>query len=295
MEDFNIKEFNKSVREQIAKKALETNPYLVIVQVGDNPASNIYVRNKIKACEECNIKVKLDKYPEDIEEQKLINIVASYSYGINDITGVIVQMPLPKHISEAKICEAINPAKDVDGFHPTNVGRHAIGEKTFVPATVKGVSSLITNLVADGIIGQTAGKNCVIIGRSNIVGKPMAIEMINKFSCTTIVCNSRTPLEELRELCWNADIIICAIGKPNFIDKKFFVNQESEITDRHPVVIDVGINRLDNGKITGDCDYEGIKDYCTYITPVPGGVGPLTITGLLHNTAYYKDYNTKED
>lgn len=294
METFDLKAFNRDLRQQIAEKALETKPTLVIFQVGNNPASNIYVRNKIKACQECNIKVEHIQLVEDTDMDGLLYHIGSANAD-PQVTGIIVQMPLPKHLDPLEVCKAINPNKDVDGFNPINVGRHALGERRcFIPATVKGISSLLIYLEYEGISNLLGtGANCVIIGRSNIVGKPMAYEMINYFGFTTTICSSHTPKEELIKLVHNADIIICAVGKPNFLNFDYFYNEEVCERERLPIVIDVGINRLENGKVVGDCDYDNIKDSCAYITPVPGGVGPLTISGLLYNVAYYKDYQNR--
>lgn len=278
------------IKAEIEDKDL--NPLLVIIQVGNNPASDIYVRNKIKACEKCNIKVEHICLPEDVKEYTLLEIINicnlhnsstynSISVGAIDfilkdkVSGIIVQMPLPGHIDPLKVCKAIDPNKDVDGFNPINVGKLLVGEDGFVPATVLGISKLLEELHP---IEWYNGKNCVIIGRSNIVGKPMAIKMINDFNCTTTVCNSHT---DESSLIWNiqsADIVICAVGKSNFLTSHHFFN-----CIHQPIVIDVGINRLENRKVVGDCDYEAVKDYCSYITPVPGSVGPMTICGLMMN------------
>lgn len=257
----------EEVKETVAKmKDNGQNVCLTVIQVGDNPASSTYVGNKEKACKYCGVESRIIKLKEDIDEEVLIDLIEQLN---NDeaVNGILVQLPLPKSINEHKIIQAITPKKDVDGFHEINVGKLMIGEDTFVPCTAKGIIEL---LKANNI--EIEGKNCVVVGRSNIVGKPVAIELLHNNGTVTI-CHSKT--EGLEATCRMADILVCAIGKPKFFNQ----NHISSGT----VVIDVGIHRLDDGTLCGDVDFESVKDIVSAITPVPKGVGSVTVSMLMKN------------
>lgn len=252
-------------------------PHLAAILVGDDPASKAYVGSKVKACENVGFKSTLKKFPATISEAELLHELEVLNND-KDIDGYIVQLPLPKHINEHKIIEAVKPSKDVDGFHPINVGRLVLDLPTYISATPFGITQLLERYNI-----ETSGKNCVVIGRSHIVGSPMSILMAknDKFAnCTVTLCHSRT--KDLKAHCLNADIIIAAIGKPNFVTP--------DMVKQGAVIIDVGINRVDDSslqkgyKLVGDVDFEGCAPKCSYITPVPGGVGPMTIASLLKNT-----------
>ena len=247
---------------------------LAVIMVGDNPASEIYVKNKIKACETAGIYSRTIKFDENVTEKDLIEEIDKLNKD-DKIDGILVQLPLPAHIDELKIINAISPEKDVDGFHSVNLGKMIIGDKTgFLPCTPYGIMQLLDEYGID-----PAGKDTVIIGRSNIVGKPAAILFIEK-SATVQVCNTKT--KNIKDKIRNADIVIAAVGVPNFI--------KGEDIKEGAVVIDVGINRV-NGKLCGDVDYEEVSEKAGYITPVPGGVGPMTIASLIKNT--FKSYVNK--
>lgn len=247
---------------------------LAVIMAGDNPASEIYVKNKIKACEIAGIYSRTIKLDENVTEKDLIEEIEKLNKD-DKIDGILVQLPLPVHIDELKIINAISPEKDVDGFHSVNLGKMIIGDKTgFLPCTPYGIMQLLDEYGID-----PAGKDTVIIGRSNIVGKPAAILFIEK-SATVQVCNTKT--KNTKEKIRNADIVIAAVGVPNFI--------KGEDIKEGAVVIDVGINRV-NGKLCGDVDYEEVSEKAGYITPVPGGVGPMTIASLIKNT--FKSYVNK--
>lgn len=247
---------------------------LAVIMAGDNPASEIYVKNKIKACETAGIYSRTIKLDENVTEKDLIEEIEKLNKD-DKIDGILVQLPLPAHIDELKIINAISPEKDVDGFHSVNLGKMIIGDKTgFLPCTPYGIMQLLDEYGID-----PAGKDTVIIGRSNIVGKPAAILFIEK-SATVQVCNTKT--KNIKEKIRNADIVIAAVGVPNFI--------KGEDIKEGAVVIDVGINRV-NGKLCGDVDYEEVSEKAGYITPVPGGVGPMTIASLIKNT--FKSYVNK--
>lgn len=247
---------------------------LAVIMAGDNPASEIYVKNKIKACETAGIYSRTIKLDENVTEKDLIEEIEKLNKD-DKIDGILVQLPLPVHIDELKIINAISPEKDVDGFHSVNLGKMIIGDKTgFLPCTPYGIMQLLDEYGID-----PAGKDTVIIGRSNIVGKPAAILFIEK-SATVQVCNTKT--KNTKEKIRNADIVIAAVGVPNFI--------KGEDIKEGAVVIDVGINRV-NGKLCGDVDYEEVSEKAGYITPVPGGVGPMTIASLIKNT--FKSYVNK--
>jgi methylenetetrahydrofolate dehydrogenase (NADP+)/methenyltetrahydrofolate cyclohydrolase len=242
-------------------------PCLAVVQVGDNPASTVYVNNKIKSCQEIGFVSKSFHYTSAMTENELINLITDLNHD-ETIHGILVQLPLPEHINEANIIKVIDPKKDVDSFHPYNVGCLMTGETSFLPCTPAGIMELLRRYNID-----VAGKECVIVGRSNIVGKPIA-QLLLQQNGTVTVCHSKT--HNLAEHCRKADILICAIGKP-----KFFT---AEYIKPGAVVIDVGINRDENNKLCGDVDFEAVKDMAGAITPVPGGCGPLTIAMLMKNT-----------
>tara|TARA_B100001029_G_scaffold175072_1_gene176037 strand:- start:8085 stop:8939 length:855 start_codon:yes stop_codon:yes gene_type:complete len=242
-------------------------PGLAAVLVGDNPASEIYVRNKRKACADVGIYSEEYKLPEDTTQDELLKIID----GLNNndkINGILVQLPLPNHIDESLILKAVSPQKDVDGFHPVNAGLLFQGEQKFIACTPHGIIKMLEFYNID-----IQGKNAVVLGRSNIVGKPASMLLLQKHATVTI-CHSRT--KNLQEILKEADIIVAAIGRAHFVTK--------DMVKEGAVVIDVGINRLDTGKLAGDVDFENVKDLCSHITPVPGGVGPMTITMLLWNT-----------
>ncbi len=258
-----------NLKESIdAFKQLNNNstPCLAVIQVGNNPASTTYVNNKIKACAECGIKSKLYHFL-DIAETDLIEKISELNSD-PEVHGILVQLPLPEHINEKYVLEAIHPKKDVDAFHPFNTGLLFEGEPEFVPCTPAGIIELLKAYDVD-----PAGKECVVVGRSNIVGKPIA-HLLLQANGTVTICHSKT--KNLEEVCKRADILICAIGKPKFFNEDY--------VKFNSVVIDVGINRDENGKLCGDVDFEAVKDMVKYITPVPGGCGPMTIAMLMKNT-----------
>ena len=259
-----IKDELKDKVEALKKEG--KNATLAVIQVGEDPASSIYVKNKKKACEYIGIGSVSYELPEETSEEKLLSIVDDLNNN-PEITGILVQLPLPKHIDEDKVIKAISPLKDVDGFHVENVGKLCVGEKGFVSCTPAGVIQLLKRSNV-----EISGKNCVVIGRSNIVGKPMALLMLRE-NATVTICHSKTT--NLKEICKTADILIVAIGKPRFIDASYVKDGA--------VVIDVGIHRDENNKMCGDVDFESVKDIASKITPVPGGVGPMTIAMLMSN------------
>ncbi|CAG1065036.1 methylenetetrahydrofolate dehydrogenase (NADP+) / methenyltetrahydrofolate cyclohydrolase [uncultured bacterium] len=242
-------------------------PGLTVVLVGENPASIVYVRNKIKACEEVGIKSVQHKLPDTTTHEELLALIRQLNAS-KDVHGILVQLPLPKQINEEEILEEISPFKDVDGFHPYNVGRLMIGNPVLQPCTPYGVMRLIESTGVD-----LSGKDAVVVGRSNIVGKPMAM-MLLKRNATVTVCHSKTT--DLVERVKKADILVAAIGRAEFI--------KGEWVKPGAVVIDVGMNRSMEGKLVGDVDFEGASERASFITPVPGGVGPMTIAMLLKNT-----------
>ncbi|MDH4101153.1 MAG: bifunctional methylenetetrahydrofolate dehydrogenase/methenyltetrahydrofolate cyclohydrolase FolD [Nitrospirota bacterium] len=253
--------------EVVALEAKGIKPGLAVVLVGENPASVVYVRNKGKACTEVGIHSVEHKIPAETTEAQLLSLIDQLN---NDpkINGILVQLPLPKHINEKRVLDAISPTKDVDGFHPFNVGKLAVGEALFPPCTPFGVIKMIEHA---GV--SMEGKNAVVVGRSNIVGKPVALMLLQK-NATVTITHSKT--KNLKEVCREADILVAAIGKANFVT--------ADMVKPGAVVIDVGINRLDDGKLVGDVDYAPCAEVAGWITPVPGGVGPMTITMLLYNT-----------
>jgi methylenetetrahydrofolate dehydrogenase (NADP+) / methenyltetrahydrofolate cyclohydrolase len=239
---------------------------LAVVQVGTDPASTVYVGNKKKACEYIGIRSLSYELPESTTQQELLDLVERLNED-SDVNGILVQLPLPSHIDEDLIIKTINPAKDVDGFHPQSVGALSIGQKGFVSCTPAGVIELLKR---SGV--EIEGKECVILGRSNIVGKPMALLMLRE-NATVTICHSRT--RNLKEVAKRADILIVAIGKPRFVNHEFVKDGA--------VVIDVGIHRDADNKLCGDVDYESVIDQVSAVTPVPGGVGPMTIAMLMNN------------
>ena len=252
-------------------------PHLAAVLVGHDGGSETYVAHKVKACEQCGFKSTLIRFEDDVTEQQLLDTIDSLNADA-DIDGFIVQLPLPKHISEQKIIEAIDYRKDVDGFHPINVGRMSIGLPCFLSATPAGIIELLRRYNV-----PTKGANCVVLGRSNIVGKPVASLMMQKATpgdATVTVCHSHT--NNIKEICRNADIIIAALGSPGFVTE--------DIVKEGAVIIDVGTTRVPSTltksgwKLKGDVDFENVAPKCSFITPVPGGVGPMTIVSLMRNT-----------
>lgn len=239
---------------------------LAVIQVGDNPASSVYVRNKKKGCEYIGIGSLSYELPEETTQKELLSLIQELN-GRADVNGILVQLPLPPHIDEDTVIQAIDPRKDVDGFHPQSVGALCIGQKGFVSCTPAGIIQLLKR---SGI--SIEGKECVVLGRSNIVGKPMSILLLRE-NATVTIAHSRT--RDLKEVTGRADILIVAIGKPKMITREY--------VKEGAVVIDVGINRDENNKLCGDVDFEDVAPVCSAITPVPGGVGPMTIAMLLHN------------
>lgn len=265
------KELAKKVRKELKKdvdelKAKGINPKLAVIMVGNDPGSTVYVRNKSKACEKVGIEFEEFLFDEKTEESELLELIDKLNAD-DTVHGILLQCPVPKHIDVNKAFRRISPNKDVDGFNPINVGNLTIGEDAFISCTPYGVVKMFEEYNI-----ETEGKRAVILGRSNIVGKPMIQCMLNKNSTVT-VCHSRT--QNIGEVIKEADIVIAAIGKPNFV--------KADMVKDGAVVIDVGINRLDDGTITGDVDYENVAPKASYITPVPGGVGPMTIAMLLNN------------
>jgi len=258
-----------SIKEEVAvlKSELNITPGLAVVLVGDDPASAVYVRNKHKACLDAGIESYVITMPADTEESTLLAKIDELNAD-KKVNGILVQLPLPKHICEDNVINRISPDKDVDAFHPANVGKILIGNYDFLPCTPAGIMDLLAYYNID-----IEGKECVILGRSNIVGKPMALLLLGK-NGTVTVCHSRT--KNLSEITKRADILVVAIGKPEFVT--------ADMVKPGAVVIDVGINRLENGKLVGDVKFDEVSAISSAITPVPGGVGPMTITTLLKNT-----------
>lgn len=267
------KAISAQIREEIAEKVKLYNektglrPGLAVIIVGENPASQVYVRNKKKACEQVGFNSWVYEMPESTTQDEL-NALIDQLNGDPGVHGILVQLPLPKHLDEEEVILRIKPEKDVDAFHPYNVGRITIGDPKFLPCTPAGIMELLhrSNI-------EISGKECVVIGRSNIVGKPMALLLLAE-NGTVTVCHSKT--KDLKEVCRRADILVVAIGKADFVT--------SEMVKDGAVVIDVGMNRNAEGKLTGDVDFASVSEVASYITPVPGGVGPMTITMLLQNT-----------
>lgn len=277
------KAISAQIKQEIAQEVEDIvsaggkRPHLAAVLVGHDGGSESYVANKVKACEQCGFKSSLLRFDDDITEDALIAEIEKLNND-DDVDGFIVQLPLPRHINEERVIEAIDYRKDVDGFHPINVGRLSIGLPCFVSATPSGIIELLRRYNID-----TRGKHCVVLGRSNIVGKPVAMLMMQKSNpgnSTVTVCHSATP--NLKEICRTADIIIAAMGNPGFVT--------ADMVKEGAVVIDVGTTRVPspeskNGwKLTGDVCFDEVAPRCSYITPVPGGVGPMTIVSLMRNT-----------
>lgn len=259
-----IKAELKLKAEELQKEGITVT--LAVVLVGNDPASGVYVGNKKKACEYIGIRSLSYELPEETTEEELLRLIHELN-DRDDVNGILVQLPLPKHISEELVIKTISPLKDVDGFHPENVGRLNIGQKGFVSCTPAGIIELLKR---SGI--EISGKECVVVGRSNIVGKPMAALLLRE-NGTVTVCHSKTG--NLQEVTKRADILIAALGKPKFITRDY--------VKEGAVVIDVGIHRMENNKLCGDVDYEDVFPHVSAITPVPGGVGPMTIAMLMKN------------
>lgn len=283
MELIDGKKIASLVKQELAdevsrmKAAGKKTPHLVAVLVGNDPASETYVASKVKACQEVGFKSTEMRYSADITEEQVLAIVDKLNNDA-DVDGYIVQLPLPEHISEQKVLLAINPDKDVDGFHPFNIGKMVTGLPTYLPATPAGILELLKRYDI-----PTQGKHCVVVGRSNIVGTPMSILMSRKekyADCTVTMCHSRT--KNIKDFTLQADILIVALGKPHFIT--------ADMVKEGAVVVDVGIHRVPSDKtksgfrLVGDVDFDNVAPLCSYITPVPGGVGPMTIVSLLQNT-----------
>lgn len=266
------KEISLAVKERVAAQVSEMKkdgiePCLAVILVGDDPASRVYVNNKKKACEFCGIRSLEYLLPGDASQEELNSLVEKLN---NDesVNGILCQLPLPKHLNEKEVLNLIKPEKDVDAFHPENVGHIMIGDYSFLPCTPAGIMEMLKyeNISLDG-------KHCVIIGRSNIVGKPMAMLML-KENATVTVCHSHT--KNLKEIVSQADVIVAAVGRTKFVT--------ADMVKDGAIIIDVGINRNEDGKLCGDVDFEACKEKACYITPVPGGVGPMTIATLMQNT-----------
>lgn len=266
------KVLSKAKRESMKKdvddlKKAGITPGLAVILVGNNPASQSYVKGKQKACAEVGVYSVLQELPESISEEYLLNEIDHLNHD-KTIHGILVQLPLPNHINELAVIEKISPEKDVDGFHPVNIGRMVIGKDAFLPCTPAGIIEMVKAQNID-----ISGSHVVIIGRSNIVGKPVG-QLFLKENATVTTCHSKT--RDLKQLTKQADILVAAIGKPEFVTADYIKDGA--------VVIDVGINRLPSGKLVGDVLFDEVKELASFITPVPGGVGPMTITMLLHNT-----------
>lgn len=260
-----IRERLRAQIDQLREKGYQ--PGLAVVIVGDDPASQVYVRNKEKACKEVGIAAQTFALPKETTQQELMALIDTLN-ARSDVHGILVQLPLPRHLDEHQVINAILPEKDVDAFHPVNVGKIMIGDFDYVPCTPAGVMALLEEAQID-----VSGKRAVVIGRSNIVGKPQAMLLLHK-NATVTICHSKT--QHLEKITRQADIIVVAIGKAHFL--------RGDMVKDGVVVIDVGMNRLENGKLAGDVDFDTVAPKASYITPVPGGVGPMTITMLLQNT-----------
>lgn len=276
------KRISQEIMQELKKEATRLSdkgfkPGLAVILVGENPASQVYVGRKEKACEELGIHSETYRLPDATSEEELISMIDKLN-GNDNIDGILVQLPLPEHINENKILLRINPDKDVDGFHPMNVGRMVVGNPRFLPCTPSGIQELLTRSGID-----PSGKHVVVIGRSNIVGKPVACILVQKAegaNATVTICHSRT--KNIAAITSQADILIAAIGKPNFVTQ--------DMVKEGAVVIDVGVNRIPDSskksgmRLVGDVDFDAVKDKTEAITPVPGGVGPMTIAMLIKNT-----------
>lgn len=266
------KKVSTAVKENVKKeveqlKAKGVTPGLAVILVGDDPASRVYVNNKKKACEFVGFKSEEFALPADTTQDELLKLVDELN-NRKDINGILCQLPLPKGLDENAVIEAISPMKDVDAFHKQNVGRIMIGDYDFLPCTPAGIMEMLHDYDIN-----VDGKNCVVIGRSNIVGKPMAMLLLHE-NATVTICHSHT--KNLKEIASGADVLVAAVGKAKFVTE--------DMIKENAVVIDVGMNRDENGKLCGDVDFENVKDKCSFITPVPGGVGPMTIATLMKNT-----------
>lgn len=266
------KELSSRIKQELAEEVKKLkdsgiHPGLAVIIVGNDPASRVYVNSKKKNCEELGIYSEEYAFPEDAKENELLELIAKLN-SKSDISGILVQLPLPKHINEENIINAIALKKDVDAFHPVNVGKIMVGNYDFVPCTPAGVMELIKE---SGV--EISGKECVVVGRSNIVGKPQAMLLLHENGTVTI-CHSKT--KDLKETVKRADILVVAVGRPNFIT--------GDMIKKGATVIDVGINRIAEKKLVGDVDFESAKEVAGAITPVPGGVGPMTIAMLMKNT-----------
>lgn len=266
------KEVSAQVRADVraeceALKKQGVTPGLAVIIVGDDPASRVYVNNKKKACADVGFLSEEYALPAQTTQEELLDLIEKLN-NKKEINGILCQLPLPKHLDEKSVINAISPLKDVDAFHPSNVGRIMIGDYHFLPCTPAGVMELIHSADID-----VNGKSCVVIGRSNIVGKPMAMLLLHENGTVTI-CHSRT--KNLKEICRSADILVAAVGKPKFV--------KADMVKEGAVVIDVGMDRDENGKLCGDVDFNEVEPVASYITPVPGGVGPMTIAMLMKNT-----------
>jgi methylenetetrahydrofolate dehydrogenase (NADP+)/methenyltetrahydrofolate cyclohydrolase len=268
-----------TLRLQVAQLTTEgkKTPHLAAVLVGNNGASETYVGAKVKACAEIGYKSTLIRLEDDISENKLLNIIEDLNNDM-DVDGILVQLPLPKHISDEKVINTIHPSKDVDGFHPINIGRLVQGQPTFISATPHGILLMLEHYKIN-----TKGKHAVVVGRSNIVGRPMSILLssnTNTGNCTVTLCHSHT--HNLKELCLQADIIVAALGRPEFVT--------ADMVKEGAIIIDVGITRVPDATkksgfaLKGDVKFDEVAPHCSYITPVPGGVGPMTIAALMKNT-----------
>lgn len=277
------KEVSTVIRTKIREQALALRdnhgiqPGLAVILVGNDPASQIYVRNKQKACEEVGFHAFEYKLNENATEEQLLDVISMLNKD-NKVHGILVQLPLPDHIDPQTVINNISPEKDVDAFHPMNVGKIMIGDYDFLPCTPAGIMELI-----DSTGVEISGKNCVVVGRSNIVGKPMAMLMLHR-NATVTICHSRT--KNLAEICASADILISAVGKAHFI--------QADMVKEGAMVIDVGMNHDENSKLCGDVDFAEVEPKTSYITPVPGGVGPMTITMLMQNTLHAAEMKIKK-
>lgn len=259
------------------KKSGRKTPHLAAILVGGDPASQTYVASKVKICEQIGFASTLVRLEPETTEEELLNHIRFFNTN-DDVDGILVQLPLPKHISEDNVINTINPEKDVDGFHPISLGRMVLGQPTFISATPNGIMMMLAHYNID-----TVGKNCVVIGRSNIVGTPMSILLSrnsNPGNCTVTMCHSKT--KNLKEICLQADIIVAAIGRPNYVT--------ADMVKEGAIIVDVGINRIEDAskksgfRLVGDVDFTNVAEKCSYITPVPGGVGKMTICALMNNT-----------
>ena len=279
-------DIKKNIAEEVRQMVAEGNraPHLVAILVGHDGGSETYVANKVKACEECGFKSTLIRFEDDVTEERLLEEIHRLNED-DTVDGFIVQLPLPRHINEELITQAIDPSKDVDGFHPVNVGRMSIGLDCFLPATPAGIMELLKYYDI-----PTKGKHTVVLGRSNIVGKPMAALLMQKSNpgnCTVTVCHSATP--NIKEICREADIIVAALGQPGFVT--------ADMVKPGVTIIDVGTTRVPDAtrargwRLRGDVDFDNVAELCEYITPVPGGVGPMTICSLMINTLKARKQN----